>query len=279
MEKIVFDFSNKNITLESMSKYFLIEKKEIELYLKNSNCNFVDFAKHFNINLIELNPSNAFIRTTLITTLVDDYKDLKKYGIVDLQRVLTLETNLKRYLESKNINFDIDNKYIIVDNEKYKLLDIPDDKTFSLYLKIHERNGEREAFISGTDYEYPTVKDCPEILSDIEKFINKIGKKDKKLVEGWMKIHQGKYYVLEFDVNIEHIKHIYGESFCDYEYLYELGYFDTHTIPKSYFRNRYILSYCIDVVTSGLHEGIGCIISNDAIIEYKDINNIYSYKK
>lgn len=279
MGKIVFDFSNKNITLESMSEYFGIEKEEIELYLNNPNCNFIDFARHFNINLIELNTSNVFIRNTIITTLDNDYEDLKRYGLVDLQKVLTLETNLKKYLESKNISFDIDNKYIIVDNEKYVLLDIPSDKTYDLYLKIHERNGEREGFISGTDYEYPTVKYCPEILTNIDTFVNKLGKKDKKLVEGWMKIHREKYYVLEFDVNIENIKQVYDESLCDYKYLYELENFDTYKIPKSYFKNKYILEYCIWLITSGLYKGIGCVISNDAIIKYEDINNIYSYEK
>lgn len=269
-EKIVFDFSNRDITLKAMSKYFSISKDSIEAYLKNSPVREMDFIRTFNINLMEPDTNKAFIKNTHIATLFDGYDDLIKYGFIDLQKVLTYETNLNKFLKDNNIYFDINNERIVIDGRDYKLESNSKYKSFMLHLKIHERNGEREAFITGTNYNYSNVKNYPEILGNIEEFCNDIGI-NKNLLEKWEKIHKGKYYVLEFNVNVNDIKWVYDDYFCDYEYLYELGYFDEQSIPEKYKKNRYILSNCIHVIQKNVSIGKGSIIDNKAVIKFEDI--------
>lgn len=277
-EKIVFDFSNRDATLNAMSKYFSISKYNIEKYLNRSkDYNVIDFIEKFNINLMELDTDKAFIRNTHITTLFDGYEDLIKYGFIDLQKALTYDTNLKNFLKDNNIYFDIENQIIVIDDINYDLKSDSKCKSFTLYLKIHDRNGEREAFITGTDHGYSCVNKYPEIIDDIEKFCDYIGA-SKNLTEKWEKIHNGKYCVIEFDVNVNYIKYEYDHYFCDYDYLVDLGCFDEESIPENYKKNRFILSYCIDVVNNGLSKGRASIIDNRAIIKFTDlkINEFYN---
>lgn len=123
---------------------------------------------------------------------------------MDLQKVLTLETELNRYLVSKNIIFNVNEKTVTVNgcimnlqniervgaygNQKY-LYNIQD----KLYYKY-----QVECFLAYNGLKYSVIEDFPEIIADIASLIG-----DMDIGDEWKKDGDKKTYKIKFKKSIE----------------------------------------------------------------------------
>lgn len=281
-ERYNFNFFEENTSLQPMCDYFELNELSVRDYLcELKECDFLEFIKKFKVDLFKYDSSKAFIRCRHMTTSNENLKSFKKYGLLNLKEVLTLDTPLKSFLKENYIEFDVDNKSIFYKGKRLELFwhndecktcnygsckylkDILNDNTTltyrdmsckyrkgitQLYDKLYKNKAETEVFISG-DYEeiykYSVISRCPEILYTIDDSIKKFFGENSNLQNRWVTI-DNQSYILEFYTNIENFEIIgtnilYGAD----SFIYDLinYYEEIADINESeyFYRNMFLL--------------------------------------
>lgn len=186
-------------------------------------------------------------------TVFDGLDYLKKNGLLNLKQMLERETPLYLFLLKNNINIDIEKKVIYYKDASYLILhryekctecifkeyqcesffnnNLPDykscdyrDKLSFLEGKLYYDKCETEVFIDGTlkdIYGYDSVRYSPEILNTIENITYFYDKKMGDLQSKWRNIPNNRYYILEFDSEINNFELISTNGM--YERYWEVG--------------------------------------------------------
>lgn len=118
-----------------------------------------------------------------ITTSANEYRAIKKHGILDLKRAyLCEESELRRFLNQHCVFIDLDNKYLSYNNRKY-------DISFNVESRPTIQTEEDYCWLVGRKfyYDYTTcgflsvceqrpysgeVHYRPEILGNIDRLLN-----------------------------------------------------------------------------------------------------------
>lgn len=129
--KLLYDITNKDRAIESLSKYLNINKDEIFKYIL---CNvseeidyinmYYDLIQYFNINFEELSVENVEIKSIHVTTGNDDGKFIIENGLLNLRNVLINDTPMYKFLINRGIEINIDKRLI---RYKDKLIEIQDE--------------------------------------------------------------------------------------------------------------------------------------------------------
>lgn len=239
---VKINFFDIESILQGFFSLYQIDKKS--LYKLVHKVNGTDdpilyFLKEYPIALDEVSIKDIWLHCKHITTNNDNFESFEKYGFLTLDKMLTFETPLKKFLNSKEIEFDIQNHLVkyknkkvwIIENEEeckecfyetecqYKKSIFNDNETLcyrdfacpyrkaikTFRSKVYHDKGEVEVHLSGTYedvHEYSSVRFCPEILNTIERMINKIFKQKVNLEKAWTDLMGAKYFCLDFDINI-----------------------------------------------------------------------------
>lgn len=247
------------------------------------------FIRAAGIKLDNVDIKQVMLHCKHIMTVDDEFESVKKYGLITLDKVLELDTPLHKFLMEHQIEVDVGNKIVFYKGKKIPLIDSEQEcqecfygteckyktwldgsentvsyknmvcdyreniSTFRTKLYVHK--SEIEVHLSGTKEEihkYSEVRYYPEILVTLEDMICGIFGESPHLKEDWKKIQGGKYYCLDFDVNISDFERIVRNPyFEDYEDFYELNenpIYDLYDASPNFYGNIYIIRHAMEIL-------------------------------
>lgn len=301
-----FNNTDCECSAKLISDYFKIDYDNVfdELCLHyQSDYNVSNFIEKFNIDIKQ---RKTYITCRHAMTAFDNLMYLRKKGLLNLKQMLERKTPLSEFLLNNNIKIDIKNKLIHYRDSYYSILhrdeqctncifekyqcksffnnNLPDYKNCDyreelsiLEGKLYYDKCETEVFIDGTIkdiYSYNSVRYSPEILNTIENityfYDNKIGDLQSK----WRYIPNNRYYILEFDVDINNFELISTNAIYDGygeigDILERFGYdeydFYSDNVSPIVYQNIFILTRLVDNFLWGNGEKFGQILSTTKI--------------
>lgn len=268
MGEIIFDFFNDNhkVWLSRFCEYFNLNIKEINEYFKNTDSDTLTpnvIVENLGINLDLFDSSKIKIvcrhMTTTTKTGVDSFK---KNGLLDLKRMLELETPLSKFLAKHKIWVDVSEKLIKVEEKIYPILaygDVCDEcfmnksvkctgyskcalreKLEHLALKLYRYRATVECFISGTlegMKRYSCIDRCPEILNTLDNIYSKVFNchtTGYMLCNDWAKENRN-CYVIEYTSKLSDM-----ETFAPMDYISSFRSYSTCIVNSGYDYDDYI---------------------------------------
>lgn len=170
-----YDITNPDVSYYWLHKALQIKRSEfIETYILECHNDFDTFFKKYRSIIDKIDIENLEIVAFQVTSSSNDCADIKKYGLHNLQWILSNDTNLNRFLKKNNICFDIESKLMYigdiaydVDYEKYEDLDVISKRNEQLYKIAHKiyYDFQINAFLFCKDiYDYSTIHEAPEFL-------------------------------------------------------------------------------------------------------------------
>lgn len=218
---IIFDLSTYETTIEFLSSLIGVKEKEIINFMKlnTADYNTKHFIEKFNINLESLQLQDVEAVILHVTTNNDKNNSIKKYGLLNLQQCLTMDTPLKNYLKRKRILFDISNHIMLVNNKSIDIFFCEDEylphgsnkeKIHSVYNKIYKDHQITGFFCSPDPLAYlGGVSRRPEILGDINNIL------ENELLEiEWE--DNTKHYIIKFRVTLDKLQYFNFYKSKDY---------------------------------------------------------------
>lgn len=242
------NFFDKENVIESLSKLYGIEESTLVALCEIGNLHddpTAYFLSLWPVKLDEVDISNVELHCKHITTQIDGFASLRKYGFLTLQKALEYETPLKSFLEQRGIVFNFETKEVVYKGKDIWLIEsdeeckqcfygtecqhkksiFSDNETLQyrdfacpyrkgikiLRSKLYHDKGEIEVHLLGSlkdVHDYSEVKYYPEILNTIERMINKLFDEKVTLSRDWKELTGEKYYCLDFDVNIKNFERI-----------------------------------------------------------------------
>ncbi|MFD3218353.1 hypothetical protein [Bacillus sp. BR_7a] len=128
-KNVLYDITTYD--LKGLCTHFNIEEEDILDFfnataLKGIQSNAESFLKYFKIDSARVLEKEIYLTSLHVTTVNDQLDSIKKFGLVNLQQAVTLETPLQKYLLKKGISIDIERKTIVYNGQ---IIDI--DKSFT----------------------------------------------------------------------------------------------------------------------------------------------------
>lgn len=234
-----FDYAS---VLSGLEKLYGIEENQILKMIVEAQCEenpVASFIRKANIKLDTVDISQVMLRCKHIMTIDDDFASIKKYGLITLDKVLTYDTPLHRFLLEHDIEVDVDKRNVYYKGKEIHLFKSSEECVNCFYggeckhttyfdgqpvsqtyknmacdfregistfeTKLYTHKSEIEVHLAGELKEvhnYSEVKYYPEILVTLEDMIWTLFKENPHLKEDWRKRQAGEYYCLDFDVNI-----------------------------------------------------------------------------
>ncbi|MFB6497285.1 hypothetical protein [Bacillus haynesii] len=198
---MIFDMTDYNSNIKSLVEFLDLTKKEISDFIFK-NTDVIDFLEAFNIKDEQLLEKNMELVSLHSTTSIDNCQSIKEKGIINLQDVISQETPLKNYIEKKNIQINIDEKYILFKGNKFDISKETDgfclsdedefkNRVIHKFYNDFQINGflsHENVLTYGGNTRYR-----PEILFDLAKFL-----KDEKIELDWIRDINNKHYIIKF---------------------------------------------------------------------------------
>lgn len=229
---LIFDMTDYKSNIESLTEWLgLTEKEILDFVIVNEDV--IDFLEAFNIEDKKLLEQDIELVTLHSTTSIDNCQSIKKNGIINLQDAVTQDTPLKVYLENKNVQINIAEKYILFNGNK---LDIS-KQTEGFCLKDEDDYKNRvihkfynDFQINGFLCHYNVItyggytRYRPEILFDLARFL-----KNDNIEQDWVKNENNTHYIIKFKqplnyymywtFEVEYEDNAYGITKDNLEYL------------------------------------------------------------
>lgn len=305
------NFFDRESVIQSFSKLYGIEESTLVALCEIGNLHndpTAYFLSLWSVKLDEVDISNVELHCKHITTQIDGFDSLRKYGFLTLQKAMEYETPLKSFLEQRGIVFNIETRKVVYKGKDIWLIESDDEckecfygtecqhkkSIFSdnetlryrdfacpyrkgigvLRSKIYHDKGEIEVHLSGKledVHDYSQVKYFPEILETIEKMINKLFDEKVRLSKDWKELTGGKYYCLDFDINIEKFEFIttgpyYDPSwYSDFFQYCSRECYSLDDVNNNFYGNLYLLSTGIPVICGETPERYGQLLVDTEI--------------
>jgi hypothetical protein len=202
---MIYDITNFVGIVESLGKYLNLDSRDIVRFVeKNADKDVDDFLSYFNIDESNLLMKEICLTSLHVTTNNDNCSFIKQHGIVNLQKAVTLETPLKKYLQSRGITIDVNKKKIIhngnvIDiSKEWEGIEVHKglqreglDRTIWKLYKDYQVNG---FFYSDNVLNYGGyVNTRPEFLIEISKLLL-----DSNIESDWTRNSEYDCYVIKF---------------------------------------------------------------------------------
>lgn len=249
---MVYDIASSNSAYEWVLQVLGITGEEfIEKYIVDFQKDAEEFMEHYLEKIEAIDINKLEIVVLHVTSNSDECRAIKKSGICDLKKVLSGSSELKSFLEENDVLFDIENKKMILDGQKYSIdydaycreedkLNYRDEKLKNIGRKIYfdyQINGflfTRDVKKYGTD-----IHEMPEILLTISQFNSSIAEK----VKMWKNTREG--YVIRYKAKFMQFAHY---TFYD---SIESYLNDSHCGWIKF--KKWLVSHAIDSSFSDLH--------------------------
>ncbi|MGG3662953.1 hypothetical protein [Bacillus gobiensis] len=275
---MIFDMTDYNSNLKSLIEFLdLNEEKISDFVLKNTDV--IEFLEAFNIKNEKLLEKDIELVSLHSTTSIDNCQSIKEKGIINLQDAVSQETPLKVYLENKDIQINIDNKYILFKSNK---LDIS-KKTESFYLRDKDEFKNRVIQKFYDDFQINGflshenvltyggyTRNRPEILFDLARFL-----KDEKIELDWVKDKNNKHHIIKFKQPLNYYRYFTFEAeYEDSDYGItkdNLEYLPNEVIEAKV--KKWVIQKSIYILRYGIYE-LYSYVHPQVKIEPKDIIEI-----
>lgn len=225
--RIIFDVTNCESSLKFLEKFLQIDSNKIYDFIKanKEDYNIHDFIEINKIDINKLNLEEVQVVVLHVTSNNDNCEAIKKYGLLNLQQTLTMDTPLKKYLSNYNIEFDISNNIMWVKGEAHEVkYDRNSDEFDNCKKKLNDVarkiyfDYQINGFLSVQDYKGygGRVHKRPEFLNNLKK----IFKGGEVLESNWVECC--KHYIIRFKVPIDQFAYytFYSDMY-DYKEDYE----------------------------------------------------------
>lgn len=263
---MVYDITSSNSAYEWVLQVLGITGEEfIEKYIVDFQKDAEEFMEHYFEKIEAININELEIVVLHVTSNSDECRAIRKSGICDLKKVLSESSELKSFLEEKDVLFDIENKKMMLDGQEYSIdydaycraedkLNYRDEKLKDIGRKIYfdyQINGflfTRDVKDYGTD-----IHEMPEILLTISQFNSSAAEK----VKMWKNTREG--YVIRYKAKFMQFAHytFYDkvESYLNDSYCGWIKF------------KKWLVSHAIDSSFSDLHSDIYAYMKSGTIIE------------
>ncbi|MED3817517.1 hypothetical protein ABE112_27980 [Priestia aryabhattai] len=117
---MIYDLTTFESNVKSLSKYLSLAEIDIVDYIerrKEDEIDISEFLDDFNVSENSLLKEPFFLTSLHVTTNMDSCDSIKKHGLMNLQKSVTLQTPLKEFLSNYNISIDIEQKKVIYNDE------------------------------------------------------------------------------------------------------------------------------------------------------------------
>ncbi|MFO1444469.1 hypothetical protein KDN24_14920 [Bacillus sp. Bva_UNVM-123] len=120
---IQYDLTTFEGTIHSLGKYLNLTEREISKYIANNKDSYDinEFLQLFQITDEQLLSSELIMTSLHVTTNNDECSSIKKYGLVNLQQAILLNTPLNKYLQNHGVQIDLEKKQIHHKGEIYDI--------------------------------------------------------------------------------------------------------------------------------------------------------------
>ncbi len=226
---------------ENRLKEFIVSRADEDDF---SSQDLDDFIENFEIKLSDLNQDKIIFCGVHITTNKDCCESIKKYGILNTQQALTLDTPLRKFFYDYGFEFDFVNEEVLKayldDNDElqikvFKIDYFVEQSVFNHIVKTKLTSLSHypvNAFLSIRNYTSygGNVHQMPEIVRDISNSI------DDRIKDEWKKNLKG--YAIKFYAPF---------SSCNFEHIYDSNRrLEISDIENNYEEfKKYILRECI----------------------------------
>lgn len=314
MPTYTIDFFNNRDYLGStklISEYFGINSDDVFSQLfPHFKCdyNILDFIEEFNLDMEQSFCDKTFITCRHAMTNYDNLRYLREFGLLNLKEMLQRKSPLHKFLLENGIKIDVTNKVIYYKDSIYSILhrkekcnsgncifkeyecksffnnNLPDfmncdyrKKLGRLEGKLYYDKCETEVFIDGTIediYRYDSIRFSPEILNTIEDITYFYDDKMGDLQNKWRYLPNNKYYILEFDIDINDFellstKLMYERYWEIDDILEKFGYdeydFYENKVSHILYQNIFLLKRLINNFLWGSGEKYGQILPTTII--------------
>ena len=202
---LLFDLTTVEKAMNSLSEFIGKDKREIFMCLIKNNkkyCNddnkiYDKFLEELNIDLDKLSLDELEIKSIHVTTGNDNGNSIKKNGLKNLRETIKTDTPMKKFLNDREIEIDIEKqeikyqgKCIFSEDEQKKCVL---DKNFI----FHKLN--KDYLINGFHYANEPIKYGGGVAYRPE-FIAEVGKLINGLEYEWRKIFN-QCYIVEYKAN------------------------------------------------------------------------------
>ena len=202
-EKLLYDMTNSENALKSLSKFLNLGKKELFSFISIRADQKIDYNKiyeelilEFDIDIDKLCIDNIEVKSIHVTTGNDNGCSIREKGSLNLQQSLKQNTPLRKFLLKRDIRIDVesnliyfkDNKLVIVnDTSDYK-----GNKNY-VYKKLYKDYGINGFIYNNKPLKYEgNVANRPEFIYNLSK-IFKYGNLEKE----WEKENK-QCYIVEY---------------------------------------------------------------------------------
>lgn len=205
-----YDLTNMDASLYWLCDVLHMKPEElIETYVIECHHDFETFYEKYYDVIKMIDVDDIEIVAFQVTTSNDGCAEIKKYGLRNLQWVLSNDTHLREFLEDNNIIFDIENKMMQVGEIQYQV-NYEKNRDLDALSKLEEQldkishklfyDYQINAFLFCKDiYKYSTVHEMPEFLYTLSS-LNDI---TKEIIPKW-KI-MTKPYVIKYKSKIKEL--------------------------------------------------------------------------
>jgi hypothetical protein len=278
--KIIYDLTTLEGTKKGLAEYLNVNENILEAYTEfcKGDYSVDDFLDFINVTDNDLLKGELLLASLHVTTNNDNCNTIKKYGLVNLQQAIKLDTPLGMYLKQKGILIDIENKVI---QYKGKTFDISkesnefDDEEKALTMIVHKLYEDYQInsfFGSDNVLEYGGYcSDRPEFLYNLAEFL-----KDPSIIDDWERNSENKCYIIKF--------HVPMSNCTDYTFMdetdfalskYELDYLDDEEIEIR--KRKWIIHQSLaNIYDENFKREYFCYLKFDVSVPFSDIIKIYT---
>ncbi|QSB09305.1 hypothetical protein [Lysinibacillus fusiformis] len=274
---MIFDMTDYNSNIKSLVDFLDLTEEEISDFVLEST-DVIEFLEAFNIEDEKLLEKDIDLVSLHSTASIDNCKSIKEKGIINLQDAVSQKNPIGDYLKNKDIQINIDEKYILFKGNK---LDISKEtKGFCLEDEdeyrnrvIHKFYGDFQinGFLSHRNvltYGGNTRK-RPEILFDLARFL-----KDEKIELDWVKDKNNKHYIIKFKQPLNY--YIYFTFEADWDSEYGITKDNLEYLPNEIIEakvKKWVIQKSLNIVKDGVYE-LYSYVNPKVKIEPKDIMEI-----
>jgi len=274
---MIYDMTDYNYNLKSISEFLDLKEEEILNFVTDST-DVMEFLETFKIEDEKLLEKNIELISLHSVNSIDSCQCIKTNGLFNLQQAVTFNTPLKSYLQSKEIEINIEEKYLIYKGKKFDLSekvegfcleDEDENKNFVIH-KFYE-DYQINAFLSNpdvTDYDGRT-RERPEILKNLAEYLN-----DTSIQEDW--INAGQHYIIKFKQPLENYRYwTFIAHYNDDDYGITRDNLNVLTKEQIEVKvKKWIIQQSITIISEGIDAELYSYLCPNIKIEPKDIVEI-----
>ncbi|UNT55362.1 hypothetical protein [Lysinibacillus capsici] len=256
---MIFDMTDYSSNIKSLTDFLGLSEEEISDFVLEST-DVIDFLEAFDIKDEKLLEKDIELVSLHSTASIDNCESIKEKGIINLQDAVSQNTPLKDYLLTKDIQINIDEKYILFKGNK---LDISkeiegyclEDEDEYRNRVIHKFYGDFQinGFLSHKNvltYGGNTRK-RPEILWDLARLL-----KDEKIELDWVRDKKNQHHIIKFKQPINY--YIYFTFEAEYEDSdYGITKSNLEYLPRDVVEvkvKKWLLQKSINILRYGVYE-------------------------